>query len=159
MAADAPPGAISRRQACAPPFPCGVKNCWLVKQEPDSFPFEQFAREKETQWEGVRNFQARNNLRAMRRGDPVLFYASGELKAVVGTATVAGAPTPDATATEGDWTSVKLRAGKPLPRPVTLAEIKADPALADMLLVRNSRLSVMPVTSAQFEAILAKGKG
>ena len=135
-----------------------MKNCWLVKQEPDSYPFEQFVREKETQWEGVRNFQARNNLRAMRRGDPVLYYASGELKAVVGIATVAGAPGPDASATEGDWTSVKLRAGKALPRPVTLAEIKAVPALADMLLVRNSRLSVMPVTPAQFDAILAMAK-
>jgi predicted RNA-binding protein with PUA-like domain len=135
-----------------------VKSCWLVKQEPDSYPFEQFAREKETQWEGVRNFQARNNLRAMRRGDPVLYYASGELKAVVGTATVAGAPVPDASATDGDWTSVKLRAGKALPRLVTLAEIKAVPALADMVLVRNSRLSVMPVTPAQYKAIIAMGK-
>jgi predicted RNA-binding protein with PUA-like domain len=134
-----------------------VKNCWLVKQEPDSYPFEQFAREKETNWEGVRNFQARNNLRAMRRGDPVLFYASGELKAVVGTATVAGAPYPDPTADEGDWTAVKLRAGKALARPVTLAEIKATPALADMLLVRNSRLSVMPVTLAQYAEVIAMG--
>jgi predicted RNA-binding protein with PUA-like domain len=129
-----------------------------VKQEPDSYPFEQFAREKETQWEGVRNFQARNNLRAMHKGDPVLFYASGELKAVVGTATITNTPVPDASATEGDWTSVKLRAGKPLSRPVTLAEIKATPSLAEMVLVRNSRLSVMPVAQAQFDAILAMGK-
>lgn len=129
-----------------------------MKQEPDSYPFEQFAREKETSWEGVRNFQARNNLRAMRKGDPALFYASGELKAVVGTATVAGAPYPDPTADEGDWTAIKLRAGKPLRRPVTLAEIKATPALADMLLVRNSRLSVMPVAPEEYEAILALGK-
>lgn len=135
-----------------------MKNRWLVKQEPDSYPFEQFAREKETQWEGVRNFQARNNLRGMRRGDPVLFYASGELKAVVGIATVAGEPQPDASASDGDWTSIKLRAGRALARPVTLAEIKAAPALADMLLVRNSRLSVMPVTPAQFDAIVAMGK-
>lgn len=135
-----------------------MKNRWLVKQEPDSYPFGQFAHEKETAWEGVRNFQARNNLRAMRRGDPVLFYASGDLKAVVGTATVVGAPYPDPTADDGDWTAVKLRAGKALPRPVTLAEIKATPALAEMLLVRNSRLSVMPVTQAQFDAIVAMGE-
>jgi predicted RNA-binding protein with PUA-like domain len=77
---------------------------------------------------------------------------------VVGTATVAGAPVPDASATDGDWTSVKLRAGKALPRLVTLAEIKAVPALADMVLVRNSRLSVMPVTTAQYKAIIAMGK-
>lgn len=135
-----------------------MKNCWLVKQEPDSYPFAQFVREKETGWEGVRNFQARNNLRAMRRGDDVLFYASGDLKAVIGTATVAGAPYPDPTADEGDWTAVQLRAGRALARPVSLAEIKADPALAAMVLVRNSRLSVMPVTRAEYDAIVAKSK-
>ena len=135
-----------------------MKNCWLVKQEPDSYPFAQFVRDRETAWEGVRNFQARNNIRAMRRGDPVLFYASGELKAIVGTATVAGTPYADPTADEGDWTAVKLRAGKALSRPVTLAEIKADTGLADMLLVRNSRLSVMPVTRGQYDSILAKAQ-
>jgi len=135
-----------------------VKNCWLVKQEPDSYPFEQFVRDKETEWEGVRNFQARNNLRAMSKGDEVLFYASGDLKAVIGTANVAGAPHPDATATEGDWTSIKLRAGKALARPVTLAEIKANRSLSKMILARNSRLSVMPVTREEFDAVLALGK-
>ena len=142
----------------SPAFRFGVQNCWLVKQEPDSYSFEAFVRDRETQWEGVRNFQARNNIRAMLRGDAVLFYASGDMKAVVGLATVAGAPYPDPTADEGDWTAVKLRAGKALARPVTLAEIKADKSLANMLLVRNSRLSVMPVTRAQYDAILAKAR-
>lgn len=135
-----------------------MNNCWLVKQEPDSYPFEQFVRDKETEWEGVRNFQARNNLRAMRKGDDVLFYASGDLKAVIGTAKVAGTPHPDATATEGDWTSIRLRAGKALARPVSLAEIKAHRSLSKMTLVRNSRLSVMPVSPEEFGAVLALGK-
>jgi len=132
-----------------------VENCWLVKQEPESYAFAQFVRDKETLWDGVRNYQARNNLRAMKRGDAVLFYESGDVKAVVGTASVAGAPKPDLTATEGDWTAVKLRAGKALARAVPLSEIKATPALSEMMLIRNSRLSVMPVTRAQYGAVIA----
>lgn len=112
-------------------------------------------REKTTIWDGVRNFQARNNLRAMKPGDPALFYESGDMKAVVGTAVVAGPPQPDKTATEGEWTAVPLRAGKALARPVPLKEIKADRALSEMMLVRNSRLSVMPVTRAQYDAVIA----
>lgn len=141
-----------------PHFLLPVKNRWLVKQEPESYAFAQFVRDRETLWDGVRNFQARNNLRAMKQGDAVLFYESGERKAVVGTATVSGGPAPDPTATDGDWTAVRLRAGRPLARAVSLAEIKATPALAAMMLVRNSRLSVMPLTTAEYDAVLAMSK-
>ena len=126
---------------------------WLVKQEPDSYSWETFARDGRTGWEGVRNYQARNNLKGMRVGDPVFFYASGESKAVMGIAAVAKAAYPDPTADEPGWVAVELRAARALKRPVTLAEIKAVPALADILLVRNSRLSVMPIPRAAFEAI------
>jgi predicted RNA-binding protein with PUA-like domain len=131
------------------------KQYWLVKQEPETYPWAQFVADGETVWEGVRNFQARNHLRAMQVGDEVLFYASGNDKAVVGTATVARAAFPDPTAQpgEGDWSAVRLRAGQPLPRPVTLAEIKADAMLQDIPLVRQSRLSVLPLTAAAFRRI------
>jgi predicted RNA-binding protein with PUA-like domain len=128
---------------------------WLVKQEPDSYPWEAFVRDGSTSWDGVRNYQARNNLRAMEVGDPVLFYASGEVKAVVGTARVARGGYPDPTADEPGWVSVGLKAEGPLRRPVTLAEIKADPALSGLLLVRNSRLSVVPVGPGEYERIMA----
>lgn len=126
-----------------------------MKQEPESYSFTQFVKDKETLWDGVRNFQARNNLRAMKKGDSVLFYESGEAKAVVGTATVAAAPILDPTATEGDWTAIRLKAGKALSNPVSLARIKAEGGLSAMMLVRNSRLSVMPVTQAEYEAVIS----
>lgn len=130
---------------------------WLVKQEPESYSWEDFAREKRTNWEGVRNYQARNNLKAMQAGDSVLFYASGELKAVVGLAEVTKAAFPDASAEEAGWVAVELKAVRPLGRPVTLSEIKADPALKGMVLVRNSRLSVMPVSAPEFDRIVRLG--
>src|ERR1700733_3811272 len=115
---------------------------WLVKQEPETYPWETFVRDGRAAWEGVRNYQARNNLKAMQPGDPVLFYASGDSKSVVGIARVSTAPFPDSTAAEPGWVAVELEAVRALQRPVTLAEIKADPALANIALVRNSRLSV-----------------
>ncbi len=137
-------------------------NHWLVKQEPETYPFSQLVSEKRTDWTGVRNFQARNNLRAMKKGDQVLYYHSGDEKAVVGTAHVSreafADPTVDADDRAGDWSAVELSAGAALHRPVTLAEIKADPACAAMLLVRQSRLSVMPVTRAEYEHILRLGR-
>lgn len=128
---------------------------WLVKQEPESYSWDDFVRDGRTDWTGVRNFQARNNLRAMSPGDRVVFYASGGPKAAVGLASVAGGPFPDPTAEEGDWVAVALQAGARLARPVTLDEIKADPALKGILLVRNSRLSVMPLQKAEFDRIVA----
>ncbi|HEY5227414.1 MAG TPA: EVE domain-containing protein [Opitutaceae bacterium] len=130
---------------------------WLVKQEPDSYSWDDFAREGQTSWDGVRNYQARNNLKAMGRGDLVLFYASGESKAAVGIAKVARTAYPDPTADEPGWVSVELKAVKPLKKPVTLAQVKAVPSLSDILLVRNSRLSVMPLSPEAFEAIVEMG--
>ncbi|MCX8089879.1 MAG: EVE domain-containing protein [Verrucomicrobiae bacterium] len=131
---------------------------WLVKQEPGEYAWADFVRDGRTAWTGVRNFQARNHLRAMRRGDLVLYYHSGEERAVVGVARVEREAYPDPTAREGDWSCVDLVPVKPLARPVTLAEIKADPALRDMPLLRQSRLSVMPLTAGQFRRLLALGR-
>jgi predicted RNA-binding protein with PUA-like domain len=130
---------------------------WLVKQEPDSYAWADFAREGRASWEGVRNYQARNNLGLMRPGDQVLFYASGDLRSVVGVAAVSKAAYPDPTAEEPGWVAVELRPVRALLRPVALARIKADPALASILLVRNSRLSVMPIPRDAFERIVAMG--
>jgi predicted RNA-binding protein with PUA-like domain len=129
-------------------------NYWLVKSEPESYSWSQFLADKKTAWTGVRNFAARLNLRAMKKGDAVFFYHSGEQKAVVGLARVEKEFYPDATADEGDWSCVDLVAVKALAKPVTLAQIKADKILGEMKLVKQSRLSVSPLTKAQFERVL-----
>lgn len=130
---------------------------WLVKQEPDSYPWEAFARDGRTAWEGVRNYQARNNLKGMQKGDPVLFYASGDSKAVIGIASVSRAAYPDPTADEPGWVAVELKAVKRLKREVALARIKAEGSLSGILLVRNSRLSVMPLPREAYERIVRMG--
>jgi len=130
---------------------------WLVKQEPESYSWEDFRREGATEWSGVRNYQARNNLKAMHPGDPVLFYESGEAKEVVGMASVAKAAYPDPTADEPGWVAVRLKAGQPLRRRVALSEIRADPALSQILLLRNSRLSVIPLSAAEYARIVRRG--
>jgi len=130
---------------------------WLVKQEPTAYSFALFAKEKETEWTGVRNFQARNNLRAMRKGDRVFYYHSVEERRVVGLAAVAQEAHPDLTATEGDWSCVTLRAGKALPVPVTLEAIKADPLLKEIALVRQSRLSVVSLTEKEADRLAKLG--
>ena len=135
-----------------------AKKFWLVKQEPESYSWDTFVKEGETAWTGVRNFQARNNLRAMTKGDPVLYYHSGESKEVVGIARVSKEAYPDPTATEGDWSGVDLVPVKALKRPVTLGSIKADNALKEIPLIRNSRLSVMPLTEPQFKRVLELGE-
>ena len=134
------------------------KQWWLVKSEPESYSFAQFQKDGSTAWTGVRNFQARNNLRAMRKGDLVLFYHSVSDKQVVGVARVAKEAYPDATATEGDWSCVDLEPVRPLAKPVSLEILKTDPMTQDLLLVRHSRLSVTPVTKEQFERIVALAK-
>ena len=131
-----------------------MKNFWLVKQEPSSYSWSDFVTDGETSWTGVRNFTARNNLRKMRKGDEVLFYHSGDEKAVVGTAKVTGTAYPDPTAKEGEWSTVDLAAVKPLARPVTLREIKANSRLKEIPLVRLSRLSVMPLGESEFREIV-----
>jgi predicted RNA-binding protein with PUA-like domain len=133
-------------------------NYWLVKQEPEAYAWSDMVREGETAWTGVRNFQARNHLRAMRRGDLVLFYHSVSEKRIVGLARVTRPAYPDPTATEGDWSAVDLAPVKPLREPVTLETIKADPALAGLPLLRQSRLSVVPVTPQQFDRLLEHGR-
>lgn len=130
-------------------------NYWLVKQEPEDYSWSGFFRDGRTAWTGVRNFQARNNLRAMKSGDLVLFYHSGEEKSVVGLASVARESYPDPTADEGDWSAVDLRPVKSLVNPVTLSQIRTDAILKDMILVKNSRLSVMPVSGPQCRRLLA----
>ena len=130
-----------------------MKQYWLVKQEPETYSWSDFVREGGTNWTGVRNFQARNNLRAMRKGDAVLFYHSVSDKAVVGIAQVAREAFPDPTAKEGDWSAVELKPVKALRKPVTLEQIKAEPKLREIVLLRNSRLSVQPLGKAEFELI------
>ena len=128
-------------------------NYWMVKQEPEAYSFDDLVKDGKTDWTGVRNFQARNNLRAMRKGDAVFFYHSVVGKEIVGIAKVAREAYPDPTAKEGDWSAVDIAPEKPLPKPVTLDEIKRNPKLKEMALLRLSRLSVQPVTSAQFDEI------
>ena len=133
---------------------------WLVKQEPSTYPFSRFLKEKKVVWDGVRNYQARNFLRQMKKGDRVLYYHSVDERAVVGSAKVSRAAFPDPTAPKGeDWTSVELSVDRPFKTPVTLDQLKADPRFSDILLLRQSRLSVMPVPPKIFQAILAMGNG
>lgn len=127
---------------------------WLVKQEPAAYSWDDFVRDGKTAWTGVRNFQARNNLKAMRRGDRVLYYHSVTGKAVVGEAEVVGEAYPDPTAKEDGWVCVDLRPVKALKQPVTLEAIKADPRLSEIALLRQSRLSVMPLGAAEFRVIV-----
>lgn len=135
-----------------------TKGHWLVKQEPESYSWDNFAKDRRTSWDGVRNYQARNNLRGMTVGDPVLFYASGDSKSVVGVAKVSKAAYPDPTADEPAWISVELEAVTRLSRAVTLKQIREDPALAGMILVRHTRLSVMPLAPAEFDRIVSLGR-
>lgn len=134
-------------------------NYWLVKSEPEAYSWAQFVKDGQAAWTGVRNFQARNNLRAMKRGDAVFFYHSVSDKQVVGLARVAKEFYPDATATEGDWSCVDLEPVKPLKHPVALEILKTDAVLKDLPLVKQSRLSVTPLTKAQAERILKLGGG
>lgn len=131
---------------------------WLVKSEPEKYAWEQLVKDGSTCWDGVRNLQARNNLAAMGKGDLVLYYHSNVGKDVVGIARVTRTAYPDPTTQDERWVVVDLAPVKALARPVTLAEIKADRKLADIALVRQSRLSVMPIEEPAFERILALGQ-
>ncbi len=131
-------------------------NYWMVKTEPSTYSWEDFQEKGEDVWDGVRNYQARNFLKEMRLGDPVLFYHSGKDKAVVGVAEVSEEAFPDPK--DGDWVAVKLKVNSALPNPVSLQSIKAEDLLSEMLMLRQSRLSVMSVTDQEFELILKMGK-
>jgi predicted RNA-binding protein with PUA-like domain len=130
---------------------------WLVKSEPDAFGWDQQVAAGVEPWTGVRNHAARNNLRAMRPGDRAFFYHSNEGREIVGIVEVVRAAYPDPTAEAGDWVAVDMRAVGPLPRPVTLKALKADPAFADLALIRLSRLSVAPVSAEHWQRICALG--
>ncbi|MEI8292550.1 MAG: EVE domain-containing protein [bacterium] len=127
---------------------------WLVKQEPGTYAWADFVKDGGTAWTGVRNYQARNHLRDMTEGDRVLFYHSVTGKCVVGIAEVVRAAYPDPTAPGEDWSCVDLRPLRALEHPVALDTIKAEPSLADIGLLRQSRLSVMPLEKTAFEKIL-----
>ena len=133
-------------------------NHWLVKQEPEKYPWSQFVKDQGTYWDGVRNYQARNNLRAMKKGDHVFFYHSVSEKAVVGVAKVTREAYPDPTAKEGDWSVVDLKPVKAMVEPVTLEQIKAEAKLSEIALIKQSRLSVMPLRPHEFRRILQLGQ-
>ncbi len=128
----------------------------MVKQEPDSYSWDDFVKDGATDWTGVRNFQARNNLKAMKKSDKVLFYHSNIGKEVVGIAEVSKEAFPDPT--DEKWFATELKPVKPLKKAVTLAQMKANLALADLKLIRQSQLSVLPVTKDQYEEIISMSK-
>jgi len=128
----------------------------MVKQEPDAYSWDDFVRDGATDWTGVRNFQARNNLKAMNKGDEVLFYHSVTGKEVVGIATVSKSEFPDPL--DEKWVAVELKPVKPLKKPVSLAQIKSNLALANIGLLRQSQLSVMPLTKDEFDEIVSMSK-
>ena len=132
---------------------------WLVKQEPETYSWTDFVGDGKTDWTGVRNYQARNNLREMKAGDRVLFYHSGKDKAVVGLAEVIKSAYPDPTADDEQWVAVDLKPVKALKNPVPLAAIRYDKRLSQLPLIRQSQLSVMSLTKDEFDIIVATGDG
>lgn len=134
-------------------------NYWMVKQEPETYSWDDFVRDGRTDWSGVRNYQARNNLRNMKAGDRVLFYHSGKDKAVVGIAEVAKSAYPDPTAQDPQWVAVDLKPVKAFTAPVPLAAIRYDKRLSGLPLIRQSQLSVMPLTKDEFDVLVGMGRG
>ncbi len=132
---------------------------WLMKSEPDCWSWAQQKKEgrKGAEWDGVRNFQARSNMKAMKKGDLAFFYHTGDEKAVVGIVKIVAEAHPDSTDPTGQWQCVDVAAVEGLPQPVTLAEVKAHPKLKDMKLARNPRLSVQPVTPQEWAIICTLG--
>lgn len=130
---------------------------WMVKQEPDTYSWYDFVKDGRTDWSGVRNYQARNNLKNMNVGDRVLFYHSGKGKEVVGIAEVAKSAYSDPTSDDAQWVAVDLKPVKQLGTPVPLAAIRYDKRLAQLPLIRQSQLSVMPLTKDEFDVIVAMG--
>jgi predicted RNA-binding protein with PUA-like domain len=136
-----------------------AKAHFLIKSEPFKYSFDRLVADGHAVWDGVRNFEARNNLRAMKKGDLCLYYHSNEGKAVVGIARVSREAYPDPTAEKGeDWSVVEVEPVRALPRPVGLEELRTSPVLAKMMMLRRPRLSVVPVTDEEFEAVLALAK-
>lgn len=132
-------------------------NYWLIKSEPDKYSWEQFVKDKKTHWDGVRNYAARNNMKEMEKGDHLLFYHSNVGKEIVGIAEVVKTAYQDPTTDDDRWVVVDVKPVKPLPDPVSLQDIKAQKTLADMELVRLSRLSVSKVKPAEYKKVLSMG--
>src|SRR3989475_3453206 len=136
---------------------CKPSGIWMVKQEPEAYSWDDLVRDGRTDWTGVRNFQARNNLRQMKVGDRVLFYHSGTGKCVVGIAEVAKAAYPDPSADDPQWVAVDIKPVKPLKETVPLASIRYNPKLSNLPLIRQSQLSVMSLTKEEFDTIVGMG--
>jgi predicted RNA-binding protein with PUA-like domain len=136
-----------------------MPNYWILKSDPDTYGFDELARDRRTVWDGVSNAVALKNIRSMAQGDRVFIYHTGDEKAIVGLATVVSAPYADPKAGDPKLTVVDIEAGERLPRPVTLSAVKADPAFAQLGLVRLSRLSVIPVPAEQWRKLLAMAGG
>jgi predicted RNA-binding protein with PUA-like domain len=130
---------------------------WLVKTEPDTFSWDNFSKDKKTTWDGVRNFKARSNMKAMAKGDIVFFYHTGSEKSIVGLAKVSSDPYPEPN--DADWIAIDLVPDKKLKNPVSLSQIKSEKRLSDMVLVRAPRLSVQPVKDNEFKIILDLSEG
>jgi len=128
-------------------------NYWLMKTEPDTFSWDDLTRDKKAGWDGVRNFQARTHLKSMKKGDEAFFYHTGDEKAVIGIAKITKEHYPDPT--DNEWAAVEIVPVKKLKKPVTLAQIKADKRLSNMVLVKASRLSVQPVKPEEFDMVVA----
>ncbi len=135
-----------------------ARSYWLMKSEPNKYSWDDLVKDGSTYWDGVRNYEARNNLQAMKVGDLALYYHSNEGKDVVGIAQIARESYPDPTTDDDRWVVVDVEPVVPLAAPVTLADIKAEPALADINLVRRGRLSVVPIARLEFQRILRMGK-
>ncbi len=134
-------------------------NYWLVKSEPSAYSWDDLVKDGGTRWDGVRNYQARNNLRAMKKGDPVLYYHSGALPEVAGVAKVAKESYQDPTTDDERWVAVDIAPVKPLKRPVSFDDIKKEKRLRNISLIKQGRLSVMPVTKEEYDVILGLGYG
>ncbi|MBS1487178.1 MAG: EVE domain-containing protein [Bacteroidetes bacterium] len=132
-------------------------NYWLTKTEPGTYSWDDLVRDKKTTWDGVRNYQARNNLKSMKKGDLVFIYHSGEEKAIVGIATVSKEFFPDPQ--DSEWVAVELSHHKKLEKNITLAQVKSDKRLAGMALVKASRLSVQPVKKEEYDSVLLLSEG
>ena len=134
------------------------KSFWIIKQEPSQYNWKQFEKDRETYWDGVRNYQARNNLKNMKKGDNLLFYHSVVGKEIVGIAEVTREAYPDPTTDDERWVVVDLKPIKPFKVPVTLEQIKAHKELSEIALIKQARLSVMPITKKEFQILLKLGK-
>ncbi len=134
------------------------KSFWIIKQEPSQYSWKQFEKDRETYWDGVRNYQARNNLKNMKKGDNLLFYHSVVGKEIVGIAEVTREAYPDPTTDDERWVVVDLKPIKPFKVPVTLEEIKTHKELSEIALIKQARLSVMPITKKEFQILLKLGK-